>query len=187
MTADDNLLLSALVDGELTGQELDQAIVLLNTDEQARQQFQRYQLISNQLRGVSNAYHQNDISQRLKQAIDDEPTHQVVITAETSQPTADVLSFPERFWKQAVGLAVAASFGALAVVGTMSMPESQMAPITVSSQTLATAEPTETHRWTVSEQEIEDKLNVYLLDHNEYAGASSIFSDARVIAYDSER
>ena len=46
MTDDDKLVLSALVDGELTGQELDEAIALINTSEQARQQFQHYQRTS---------------------------------------------------------------------------------------------------------------------------------------------
>ena len=46
MTVNQNELLSALVDGELQGEELNQALDLLLTDKQARAQFQRYQLAS---------------------------------------------------------------------------------------------------------------------------------------------
>lgn len=196
MTDDDKLVLSALVDGELTGQELDEAIALINTSEQARQQFQHYQRTSNQLHGINTGLHQFDITSQLKQALADEQPHSLNAVTETKpqpvetpQQQAEVLTFPERFWKQTVGLAVAASFGALAVIGTMTQPETQVMPMNVSSQVLASNAEAEQkpNRWTVSEQEIEERLNVYLLDHNEYAGASNIFSNARVIAYESAR
>lgn len=197
MTVNDEELLSALVDGELQGEALDRAIALLSIDSTARDRFQRYQLATNILHGQTIRHQQSDITQELTAAIANEPVHNitpvqpaVVKIKPEGKPTADVLTFPERFWKQAVGLAVAASFGALAVVGIMTQPEYSIAPsntmaaLSESSMVIA-QEPG--HRWTVSEQEIEDRLNVYLLDHNEYAGASDIFSNARVIAYESGR
>ena len=51
MTANDEELLSALVDGELQGEALDRAIASLSTDQTARERFQRYQLASNVLHG----------------------------------------------------------------------------------------------------------------------------------------
>jgi sigma-E factor negative regulatory protein RseA len=201
MTANDEELLSALVDGELQGEALDRAIALLSTEQTAREQFQRYQLASNVLHSQAIGHQQSDMTQRISAAIADEPAHStrleqpvIVPTTPVQRPSADVLTFPERFWKQAVGLAVAASFGALAVVGTMTQPDYSIMP---SSSMAAVAEPSSTietvamqepsNRWTVTEQEIEDRLNVYLVDHNEYAGASDIFSNARVIAYESGR
>jgi len=71
------------------------------------------------------------------------------------------------------------------------MPASPTASIAAADEPaptvqVATQMPQEpSNRWTVTEQEIEDRLNVYLVDHNEYAGASDIFSNARVIAYES--
>ncbi|HDZ15836.1 MAG TPA: anti-sigma factor, partial [Methylophaga aminisulfidivorans] len=41
-------------------------------------------------------------------------------------------------------------------------------------------------RWTVGEGEVEDRLNDYLVDHNEYAGAAGLFSYARVVSYGEE-
>jgi len=207
MTADDNELLSALVDGQLQGQELDEAITLLNTKADARAQLQRYQLSSDLLKGYGTRYQSVDLTSQLSAALAAEPAHTARV--ETQQEKAKVIPLPTRFWQQAIGLAVAASFGALAVVGTMTQPDSQpissmpmaaleqaapastvakvpeVAPVVVA----ATVAPTQNtgHRWTVAEQEIEDRLNVYLVDHNEYAGASDIFSNARVIAYDSGR
>ena len=51
MTVNDSELLSALVDGELEGDALDHALLLLSTDDRARKQFQRYQRGSDSLRG----------------------------------------------------------------------------------------------------------------------------------------
>jgi sigma-E factor negative regulatory protein RseA len=227
MTANDEELLSALVDGELQGEALDRAIALLSTDQTARERFQRYQLASNVLHGQAIGHQQGGITQQISAAIADEPVHSVtpvqskaVPVTPTETPTADVLTFPERFWKQTVGLAVAASFGALAVVGTMTQPDYAVMPaasmaaveavpvpnvVVAQQQTASTSDvvlvqqqvapvPVVTvavqesgNRWTVTEQAIEDRLNVYLVDHNEYAGASDIFSNARVIAYESGR
>lgn len=212
MTANNNELLSALVDGELTGQELDQAIALLSTDSEARAQFQRYQRTSNALHGHGTTSWQTDISQKMRAALSDEPHHIKPATSTTAsdnsipKPTstpepdsdqAKVIPFPSQFWKQATGLAVAASFGALAVITTTAQPdlqpipanpmtvaEAQPNPAQTQTVTVATTTPETGHRWTIEEQEVEDRLNVYLLDHNEYAGASDIFSNARVIAYD---
>ena len=210
MTANDEELLSALVDGELQGEALDRAIALVSTDQTARERFQRYQLASNVLHGQAIGHQQGDMTQQISAAISDEPVHSVTpVQAKTvpETPTADVLTFPERFWKQTVGLAVAASFGALAVVGTMTQPDYAVMPaasmaaveavpvpnVVVSQQQVApvpvvtVAVQESGNRWTVTEQAIEDRLNVYLVDHNEYAGASDIFSNARVIAYESGR
>lgn len=197
MTANDDELLSALVDGELQGDALDRVIALISTDHTARERFQRYQLASNVLHGQAIGHHQGDITQQISAAIADEPSHNTTLGQAVAEPikpvekaTADVLTFPERFWKQTVALAVAASFGALAVVGTMTQPEYFVAPENTmaavddtSAMTVAIQQPS--NRWTVTEQEIEDRLNVYLIDHNEYAGASDVFSNARVIAYES--
>ena len=206
MTANEEELLSALVDGELQGEALDSAIALLSTNEAAKKRFQRYQLTSNVLNGHAIGHQQQDMTQKISAVIAEEPAHSINViqtnepaleAPQTEPPTAEVLTFPERFWKQTVGLAVAASFGALAVVGTMTQPEYSVMPASTTASIAAADEPAPTvqvatqmpkepsNRWTVTEQEIEDRLNVYLVDHNEYAGASDIFSNARVIAYES--
>lgn len=185
MTVNQNEILSALVDGELQGHELDQALQLLDSNEQAQEQFQRYQYASDILHG--NAYENNraDLTNRLSQAIDLEPTYR---TNPNNKNQGQVISLPKQFWKQAAGLAMAASIGALAVVGVISQPQNQHAPVmataTIDGTVPAVAVASSGNRWTVGEPEIEDRLNTYLVDHNEYAGESGVFSYARVVSYD---
>jgi sigma-E factor negative regulatory protein RseA len=204
MTTDDNELLSALVDGELQGQELDRAIALLSTNSDARERLQRYQLTSDVFRGYGTGHQQADLTQKITTALIDEPRHSPIPDKPVEK--AKVISLPVRFWQQTLGLAVAASFGALAVVGVMTQPDAQLVPMAALDTTAILAPASEVeaapqtivavaktvpsasntgNRWTVEEQEIEDRLNVYLVDHNEYAGVSDIFSNARVVAYES--
>jgi sigma-E factor negative regulatory protein RseA len=207
MTTDDNELLSALVDGELQGPELDRAIALLSTNADARERLQRYQLTSDVFHGYGIGHQQADFAQKITTALIDEPRHSPLPDKPVEK--AKAISLPVRFWQHTLGLAIAASFGALAVVGVMEDPEAQfvpmvpmavlnMTPVLAPVRSLAIAPHTMVavaktvpstssrgNRWTVEEQEIEDRLNVYLVDHNEYAGVSDIFSNARVVAYES--
>jgi len=184
MTANHTELLSALVDGELQGQELDKALQLLNNNELTREQLQRYQFASDVLHGNTHDNQRIDLSASVAQALDKEP----VYSDKTKENVkASVIVLPKQFWQQAAGLAMAASIGALAVVGVVSQPQNQLVPI----RTVANEVPVETttvattgNRWTVGEAEVADRLNTYLVDHNEYAGASDVFSYARVVSYE---
>ena len=75
MTANQNEILSALVDGELQGQELDHALQFLDNNEQAREQLQRYQFSSDVLHGNAYDNRQIDLTRRLSIAIENEPTY----------------------------------------------------------------------------------------------------------------
>jgi sigma-E factor negative regulatory protein RseA len=184
MTANHTELLSALVDGELQGQELDKALQLLENNEQSREQLQRYQFASDVLNGNIHGNRRVDLTASVAHALDKEP----IYTDKTKDNgKASVIALPKQFWQQAAGLAMAASVGALAVVGIVSQPQNQLVPIT----TVANEIPVETttvatsgNRWTVGEAEVADRLNTYLVDHNEYAGASDVFSYARVVSYE---
>ncbi|KKN10162.1 hypothetical protein LCGC14_1039350 [marine sediment metagenome] len=187
MTANQNELLSALVDGELKGEELQQALQLLSTNDIARVQFQRHQLISDALHGHVTKSRTVDLTQRIADALLDEPA-----LALPTKDKASVIPFPTQFWKQASGLALAASVGALAVIGVMNQSQNQLTPTNVNAlasvESIPTAAPVRVaqagDRWTVGEPEVEDRLNTYLVNHNEYAGASNVFSYARVVSYD---
>lgn len=177
MTAKNNALLSAFVDGELSMQELDALLEMINTDGQARADYLRYQNTSDAMHGYLGGRMPVDLSQRISAALDDE--------AALSVPAfkARVLAFPRRVWKQGASLAAAASIGALAVVGVMNQP------VGSDMTELAAAQPVtleSSNRWTVGEAEVEERLNNYLVDHNEYAGASGLFSYARVVSYGQE-
>ena len=199
MMTDDNELLSALVDGELRGRELDKALAFLSKDPSARERIQRYQISRDAFHGFGTK-HQARATQKISAAILLEAKHKPVNVQAVGK--TNVISLPITFWQQSLSLAVAASIGALAVVGVMTQPNIQPVSITPmaaleSTQGLEPAEITiaasearalplnSGNRWTVEEQEIEDRLNIYLVDHNEYAGVSDVFSNARVVAYES--
>jgi sigma-E factor negative regulatory protein RseA len=187
MTANQNELLSALVDGELKGNELEQALKLLSTSDMARTRFQRHQLVSDVLHGYVSHNRSVDLTSRIADALSDEPA---ILSA--TKRKALFIPFPTHFWKHATGLALAASVGALAVLGVMNQPQNQLMPVTAVALIEAPAEPMMMvaqagNRWTVGEQEVEQRLNTYLVNHNEYAGASSVFSYARVVSYDTGR
>jgi sigma-E factor negative regulatory protein RseA len=185
MTVEHKEMLSALVDGTLSSAEIDKAIALLSEDPQAKQQFLRYQQASDVMNGYTASGELVDISSQVSLAIAKEPSHAV----STAKHQAKLLQFPTKFWKQTAGLAVAASVGALAVVGVMTQqsvtPQGLMTPVAKVEQTASptTQMASSSNRWTVGEPEVEDRLNNYLVDHNEYAGASGLFSYARVVSY----
>lgn len=179
MTVNQNELLSALVDGELQGEELEQALDLLLSDELAMAQFQQYQLASDALHGHTFAQQNIDLTARISARLVDEVTFK----------KAQVISFPKQFWRQATGFAIAASIGALAVIGVTTQPQLTsgvtVATIEAPMATLAIAK--KANRWTVGEEEVEDRLNTYLLEHNEYTSTSDVFSYARVVSYSAEQ
>ena len=192
MTMDNSELLSALVDGELEGDALDKALLLLSTDDQAREQFQRYQRSSDSLRGYSISEQSVDLSVRITAELSNDQAFEANVE-KSKELKSNVTFMPQWFWQQALGMAIAASVGALAVVSVMTQqPQTAMDSIPV----MASAENTNvvavsleqktSNRWTVTEPEVQDRLNTYLLDHNEYAGVSDVFSNARVIAYEVE-
>lgn len=181
MTVKNQETLSALVDGQLQGQSLTSAIQQLTSDEKARADFLRYQQASDLMRGYTRGMQTAplDFTDRVSAAIDKEVSHQ------PPSRTARILEMPGQFWKQASGFALAASVGALVVVGVMDNSTLQTgAPSNYVEA--GSANPGPANRWTVTEPEVEDRLNNYLVDHNEYAGGAGMFSYGRVVSYGSE-
>lgn len=185
MTANQNELLSALIDGELQNEELDLVLQLTSKNAQAKIQLQRYQLSSDILHGHALAKHNINLGERISAAIADEDTHSSI--PELKQKT-QIISFPQQFWKQTMSLAIAASIGALAVVGVMTQPQNQIVPVgmplaAIEQDAEIVVVAQSANRWTVGEAEVEERLNTYLLDHNEHMGAPDVFSYARVVSY----
>ena len=181
-------LVSALVDGQLTGSELEQALELINNDSGAREAFMRFQQASDILHGYTRSITQAplELTTRISAALEAEPVYSIPTQ---NKPTAKLLRFPKNFWKQATGLAMAASVGALAVVGVVQQQTGfNGVPVAsvVANESPATM-VSQSNRWTVAEPEIEDRLNNYLVDHNEYVGTSGMFSYGRVVSYGTEQ
>ena len=190
MTVKQNEMLSALVDGQLDLAELNEILALLDNDEQARKDFLRYQYASDVMHGYTRGAQQPvDLAERMKAQLAEEPLHHV-----GNKPKAKILAFPKLAWKQAASLAVAASIGALAVVSVMNhqptVGNGKVTPVAMNTavkQAKTTEVAASGNRWTVGEPAVEDKLNGYLVDHNEYSGASGLFSYARVVSYGEEQ
>lgn len=181
-------LVSALVDGQLTGSELDQALDLIASNDEARATFMRYQQTSDILHGYTRNIHQRplELTTRISAELENEAVYDL---QPESTGSAKILRFPKPFWKQATGLAMAASVGALAVVGVVQQ-QSVSNPVPMASVASNESSPSvlvQSNRWTVAEPEIEDRLNNYLVDHNEYVGTSGMFSYGRVVSYGTER
>lgn len=185
MTVNPNEMLSALVDGELHAEELEYTLQLIDSDQQAKLTLQRYQLISDVLNDhVASNYTLQSTSYILA-ALAAEPAHQ-----STAKHKAKIIAFPKQMIKQLTGLAIAASVGALAVISVVTTETQTMVDVpiaSVASPESRTIMAESGNRWTVGEPEIADRLNTYLVDHNEYAGAAGVFSYARVVSYDAGR
>ena len=183
-----NELLSALIDGELQTNELDKALQLLATNEQAKTQFQRYQQTKDVLQGYAERGLNSSLVNKVSVELDSEP----VYSKQRVLHKAEVITLPTPYWKKVSSLAIAASVGALAVVGVMTQPQNNVltnTPVAIMdtpapNKAVAIAQLGE--RWTVAEPEVESRLNSYLLDHNEQTGTSGVFSYARVVSYGAE-
>ena len=186
MTINQNELLSALIDGELQGGELEQALQILATDKLATAQFQRYQRTKDVIQGYGERGLSSNLTNKISIAMKNEPE----FSQQSTSKKAEVIDFPKPFWKQMAGLAVAASLGALAVVGVMTQPENSlvtntpMAAIDTINDVITVAQTGV--RWTVAEPEVESRLDTYLLEHNEHTSSSGVFSYARVVSYGAE-
>ena len=183
ISVNENELLSAFIDGELHGGELDIVLNLLTTNPEARKRLSRYQFGSDVLHEHYIVKPDLDLVQGLENLLAVEPTYQSDDVVEKT--TAQIIPLKQSFWKQATGLALAASISALAVVGVMNNSQNQPGiPLANSGnnniQQVATAGG---QRWTVGEPEVAEQLNTYLVDHNEYAGANGAFSYARVVSH----
>ncbi len=164
--------LSALVDDELVDMEIDLVLRRLNRDDDARDRWERYHLISDVMQGHLPAVLDTDFATRIRQAIEAEPL---------PQPVARPLP---AWYKPVTGFGLAASVALMALFGlklnqtdilqpaaplvattsTLSVP---IAPLPI--QTVATnrsADP--------ASEPVEARLNHYLVNHNGYASMSSV-------------
>ncbi|AFJ01603.1 Anti sigma-E protein RseA [Methylophaga frappieri] len=191
MTVNHREMLSALMDGQLSGDALTEAIELISNDADVKADYLRWQHTRDVMHGYTRGLKQRpvDLTLRLSAQLANEP----VYSQSERRHQSNIIRFPAKVWKQAAGLAVAASVGALAVVGVMqpsiqtgfqSMP---VAAVESAPQTASTSPVVRVNRWIVEAPEVEDRLNHYLVDHNEYAGGAGMFSYGRVVSYGAEQ
>lgn len=125
--------ISALMDGELHGSDIDHAIRDLEQDAELAQQWKHYHLVSDSLRNDLAPQIDLQLSDRIHAAIDAEP----IYTAAHHWGGK-----PKPAWRQqAGGLAIAASLTAISILGAQALLQSDDNGIPASSATMASATP----------------------------------------------
>ena len=154
-----NEQISALIDDELTDTEQPLLIKRLDRDETLRQQLSRYQLISDALQDSLPAQVDPDFHTRVRAALRDEPVAQSASTRLGG------------LFKPLAGLAAAASVAIVAVLSLQAVR--QQSPDSV--QEVASAPSIDTYirapaqSAPVVAQKPGRNLDIYLVNHNEYA------------------
>lgn len=161
---------SALADGELTGDEFMRGLDALRNDAELLQSWSRYHLVRDALHSNLEAQVMPDLSARVATALEAEP----VILAPKRAP---------RTWlRHAAGIAVAASVTGAAI---LTISGENVAPTTIASN-----QPQEYIRMEqpVAQAQVVDDAHLapYLVNHNEYAvssGMHGMLPYVRIVGY----
>jgi sigma-E factor negative regulatory protein RseA len=189
MTEQEHERLSALVDNEITEDEISLEIKKLSSNQVNRDLWSRYHLIGDTMRGETGPLYDSGLARAISRRIEEEP----VVLAPA--PLKRRRNLRKRSY---TGLAVAASLAAVAVVMAPQMinPEGSEAP-TVSvadqqrpeTQTLYVAE--DGTRWELLKKpKVESRLNAYLVNHQERSPSSNIkgiMPFANFVSYDENK
>jgi sigma-E factor negative regulatory protein RseA len=167
---------SALVDGELDSMTVHTTLAALAASPDLQAAWERYHLIGNALRGDAIHPEFRQIAERLRARIADEPIPLAPAAARRGGGSSRVGTF--------LGAALAASAAFLAVFAvpqlfdagpTVSTNATTSAPLVVVSNTpphLLTERfevQTSGQRWHVSQPALENKLDRFLVNHQEYS------------------
>jgi sigma-E factor negative regulatory protein RseA len=185
-----NEQLSALMDGELSAEEIDAVLQAIKAEGQARSQWASYHLIRDSLQGHLPEIALRDIAREISQALEQEPTLLVAAPAETEE----VVQRPPQQWRYATGLALAASLSAVTVLGVQALTgrviTSDPAVAIVKSPTSPGTETPvlDSQHWAVLEPEVKERLNIYLVNHTEYVdNMPGMLRYGRIVSYESSR
>lgn len=183
--------LSALVDDELRGAALRQALEQLRRDAGLKARWGRYHLISDTLHANLVTARAADLCQRVQQALEQEPT----LLAPRRKPRLPALA------KQAAGVAIAASVAVVAIIGvqqgdTPAGVTPAVAPVAQTQTVRPAGTPANSMvqlastgsggpALTVIEPAARGRLNSYLVNHNEYSvssGMQGVLPYARIVS-----
>ncbi len=171
---------SALVDDELDDLERPLLLGRLQRDAGLRACLGRYQLIGEVMRGGHAQVAGLGIAARVQAELDGEPV---------STPPPQVAA---RLWKPLAGLAIAASVALVAVLSVQRVHAPQQAtPALASSQAPDGAfVRVDDGRWNRIEPAVEQRMNRYLVNHNEYAASRSmpgVMPYVRIVGYEGQQ
>lgn len=172
--------LSAFLDGELDAAESDRVVDALKRDGSLQGRWVRYHLIGQAMKRDLPADLRHHLAARVSAAMATEPT--VLAPHRSSRK-------PRPVWRHVASFAVAASITAVAILGVQ-----RMSSVETPTPDLAQHSPTEQQwirpagtRWSEARPAVENRLNTYLVNHNEFAGAGSMrgmLPYARIAGYD---
>jgi len=177
-----------LMDGEANAAESERIIDAVSRDQALRGVWGRYHLIGAAIRQESAAYGSEVLPRRIAAGIEAEPS---------SASTVVSMSVRKRSMARMVGsLAIAASVAAVALIGVQfrapdsKQPDAQVAvttaPVTTRDYIRAAGET----RWKQRQPGTEHKLNMYLVEHNEFSPTTSIkgmMNYGRIAGYDNKK
>jgi sigma-E factor negative regulatory protein RseA len=125
---------SAFLDGELPGSEMELLLKRLTRDADLRESFGRYSLIGEALRGSHRSVISRGFATRVNQAIDGEAAPVALPSTQLNVP---------KWWKPFAGVAVVAGVAAVAVIALQQRAISPAAklPLSAAVSTIATAPP----------------------------------------------
>ncbi len=180
MTDEHRSLVSALVDGELDGRRAARLYDLVGREPELRAAWERYHLIGQAVRGERVAREVRGVADAVRQALEDEPTVMVPRPARLGRAT--------RFAPFA-GAALAAGVAILAVLAVPILlegpaPEGWRAPATAP---YASLEQSPSLRWQLDRPDLADKLDLFLVNHQEAApatGVKGMLPYATLVGYD---
>ncbi len=183
--------ISALLDNELSDTEADSVLTQLTQQPELRQEWDRYHLIGDVMRGEPIQLQAHEISGRVRQLLDSEPA--IISRPKRSNPSV----WKSGWIKPAAGAALAASVATVAVItspGFFGQGESMQPQLTASN--INTESPpifqtaSGTHWNNLKQPAMESRLNGYLVDHSEYASPGAgigVMPYATFVGYDTKR
>jgi sigma-E factor negative regulatory protein RseA len=189
MTEQENERLSALVDNEISEDEISMEINKLSRNSVIRDTWSRYHLIGDAMRGETGSLYNSGLAEAISKQLENEPV--VLVPAAIKRPG----KIRKRSY---AGMAVAASLAAVAVVMAPQMinpegSERQQPSLATKqrpdTQTLYVAE--DGTRWELLKKpEVESRLNAYLVNHQERSPSSNIkgiMPFANFVSYDGNK
>jgi len=179
--------LSALVDGDLAAPGRERLLRRLGEDPELRTRWGRYHLIGDVLRGECAAGTLGDVAAQVRERVAAEPVALAPRRAPARRPA---------WLAPGLGLAAAASFGAVAVLlaGRIGAPVGGAPPPAVAVAPerpvqWAVVQQVPVTRWQAGSPAAETDLHRFLADHSEFAatGVKGPMPLATLVGYDSRR